>query len=145
MIHGDAKLGIWYQLSYFKSYLPILYYIDNPRISNILKSRKNLRKAVEIPSWKNTRLFFSFFALGDENNMKEAKINPNSYVNFFVYLLLSVDFDVLLYTHLRQTFSDWMNNAITYFIFSNTFMLSFMKHNWIKVILKSSYLLNFTS
>ena len=45
------------------------------------------------------RVFFAFFALGDENNMKEAKINPNSYVNFFVYLLLSVDFDVLLYTH----------------------------------------------
>ena len=66
---------------------------------------------MEIPSWKNTRLlyegfFFAFFALGDENNMKEAKINPNSYVNFFVYLLLSVDFDVLLYTHFRQTFSD---------------------------------------
>ena len=52
------------------------------------------------------RGFFAFFALGDENNMKEAKINPNSYVNFFVYLLLSVDFDVLLYTHFRQTFSD---------------------------------------
>ena len=50
--------------------------------------------------------FLPFFALGDENNMKEAKINPNSYVNFFVYLLLSVDFDVLLYTHFRQTFSD---------------------------------------